>query len=77
MATITSCIVASRDSPSTVTVTSSACQREKTASVDHRYEAFPPIAFDDSFVRFAIAPLIPALATFANQPTSSPPAQAR
>ena len=64
-------------SPSTRTVTSSFRQREKTAKVAQAYETLPPSAFDVSFARFAIAPLMPALATLANQAVSSPPAQAR
>jgi hypothetical protein len=54
-----------RISSSTETRSSEFCQREKTAKVAHRYDAFPPSAFVVSFARCAIAPLMPALATFA------------
>src|ERR1044071_2248079 len=66
-----------RRSPSTATSTSVFCQRAKTASVDHRYDTFPPRAFEDSFVRLATAPLIPTPAKFTNQPSPGSPAQAR
>ena len=49
----------------------------KTASVAQRYDALPPSAFVVSFARWAIAPLIPALATFAKTETRSLPSQAR
>lgn len=77
MATITSCIRPLRSSPSTVTRTCAFCQRAKTASVDHRYEIFPPSAFDDSFVRFATAPLMPTPATLKNHASFGSPDHAR
>ena len=64
-------------SPSTRTRTSPLRQREKTAKVAQRYEAFPPSAFDVSFARLAIAPLIPALAMLAKRDSPSLPSQAR
>ncbi len=42
-----------------------------------RYETLPPSAFEVVFARCAIAPVIPALATLANQVTASVPSQAR
>ena len=66
-----------RFSPSTRTRITPFCQRAKTASVDQRYDAFPPSAFEVSLARFAMAPLIPALAMFAKYASASPPAQAR
>src|SRR4029078_13156762 len=53
------------------------CHRANTASVDQRYDAFPPSAFDDSFVLFATAPLIPPPATFTTQASPGSPDQAR
>ena len=38
------------------------------------YETFPPNALEVSLARCAIAPLIPALATFAKKDSPSPPA---
>ena len=64
-------------SPSTRTVTSPLRQREKTANVAQAYETLPPSAFDVSFARLAIAPLMPALATFANSASPSAPSQPR
>ena len=52
-------------------------QRAKIASVAQRYDALPPSAFEVVFARCAIAPLIPALATFAKTETLSLPSQAR
>ena len=52
-------------------------QRAKTASVAHRYEARPPKVLLVSFVRFAIAPLMPTLAMFANHDSSARPAHER
>ena len=52
-------------------------QRAKTASVAQRYDALPPSVFVVSFARFAIAPLMPALAMFANHASASPPAHER
>ena len=77
MATITSCMRPARRSPSTVTSTSVFCQRAKTASVDQRYETFPPSAFEDSFVRLATAPLMPTPATLKNHASPGSPDQAR
>ena len=54
-----------RISSSTVRRSSEFCQLAKTASVAQRYETLPPSAFVVSFARWAIAPLMPALATFA------------
>ena len=53
-----------RISSSTETRTSPVCQRANTENVAKKYDAFANRLFD-SFTRFAIAPLIPALATFA------------
>ena len=75
--TMTSCIRPRRVSPSTETWTSVLLQRAKTANVAQRYEIFPPSAFVVSFARCAMAPLIPALATFANQVCPSPPDHSR
>jgi len=50
-------------------------QRAKTANVAHIYETLPPNALEVSLARCAIAPLMPALATFANKDSPSPPAQ--
>ena len=66
-----------RSSSPTFTRTSSLRQREKTASVAHRYEALPPSAFELSFARFAIAPLMPALAMLAKSDSPSLPPQPR
>src|SRR6266571_5327213 len=66
-----------RRSPSTLTLTSPTCQRANTASTDQKYEILPPSTFVVSFARFATAPLIPTLATFANQRVSSAPDQPR
>ena len=77
MATITSCIRPARTVSPTETRTSPTCQRANTVSVARRYETLPPSAFVVSFARCAIAPLIPALATFANQRVSSAPDHAR
>ena len=60
-----------------MTVTRSFCQRAKTASVAQRYDALPPSAFVVMFARCAIAPLMPALAMFANHRVSSGPAHER
>ena len=76
-ATTTSNMRPVRRSSPTWSSTSAACQREKTANVAQRYETFPPSAFVVSFARLAIAPLIPALATFANTAVASLPSQAR
>ena len=76
-ATTTSNMRPVRRSSPTWSSTSAACQREKTANVAQRYETFPPSALVVSFARLAIAPLIPALATFANTPVASLPSQAR
>ena len=62
---MTSCMRPSRISSPTETRTSVFCQRANTDSVASRYDALPPSTFDDSFVRFAIAPLMPALAMLA------------
>ena len=56
---------------------STADQPAKTAKVAHRYDAFAPSFFEVSFARWAIAPLMPALATFANSAVPSWPSQAR
>ena len=77
MATITSCIRPARLSSSTETRTSVFRQRANTASVDQRYETLPPSAFDDSFVRFATAPLIPTPAMLTNHASASSPDHAR
>ena len=77
MATITSCMRPRCSSPSTRTVTSSFRQREKTAKVAQAYETLPPSAFEVSLARLAIAPLMPALATFANSASRSAPSQPR
>ena len=66
MATITSNIGPERTSPSTVTFTTAFRQPAKTTTVDQRYATLPPKgAFVVSFVRFATAPLMPALAMLA------------
>ena len=63
--------------PSTRTRTSVFVHRANTASVDQRYEALPPSVLDDSFVRFATAPLIPTPATLKNQASAGSPDHAR
>ena len=77
LATMTSCIRARRVSPSTETETSLFPQRAKTANVAQMYETLPPNALEVSLARCAIAPLMPALPTFANKDSPSPPAQSR
>ena len=77
MATITSYIRARRVSASTFTVSSVFLQRANTANVAQTYETLPPSALELSLARWAIAPLIPALATFAKKDCPSPPAQSR
>ena len=74
LATITSYIGPLRSSPSTLTVSCTFCQRAKTAIVLHAYDALPPSALPVSFTRLATAPLMPALAMFANHCVASGPA---
>jgi hypothetical protein len=76
-ATTTSCMWPTRLSPSTVTRSSEFCHFAKTAKVAQRYEILPPRAFVVSFARWAIAPLMPALATFAKCDSAALPSQAR
>ncbi len=52
-------------------------QRAKTASVAQRKDTLPPIALDVVLARWATAPLMPALATFANQAVRADPSQLR
>ena len=77
LATITSYIGPLRSASSTVTVSCTFFQRTKTATVLHAYEALPPSAFPVSFTRLATAPLMPALAMFANHWLASGPAHVR
>jgi hypothetical protein len=48
-------------------------QRAKTARVAQKKEIRPPAAFDETFARRAIAPLIPAPAKFAKYASDSVP----
>ena len=56
--------------------TSEVCQRANTANVARKYDALAYRLFD-SFTRLAIAPLMPALATFANNELTSSPLHER